>query len=177
MVESGVSVNFLDTNMLEGAMVALSKRVADLEGKIKTPCLQGELADEQHLIKMALLRDPKQKLAPVFQSILASKLIPICNRIAQIEAQMPLKPTLNIEQAQCPKVEVPKDLRLIVGKNGKMKNRTADVVQRRWAIWKIQSEAGIPLSAIAKAWNCDHGSICYAKKKRWSCYKKKGGAK
>ena len=166
-------MNYLDSNMLEGAMIALSKRIAHLEKRLETNYGQGEITDEQHEIKKALLADPKQKLPPVFESILASKLIPICDRIAQIESQMPNKPTLPIEQATYPKVEVPQDLRLFAGKRGKKRNRSADVVQRRWAIWKIQSEAGIPFSVIAKAWDCDHGSICYARENGWSPYKNK----
>jgi len=171
--KGGLSVNYLDSNMLEGAMIALSKRIAQLEKKHETNYGQGEVTDEEYEIKKALFKDPNQKLPPVFESILARKLIPICDRIAQIESQMPNKPTLPIEQANCPTVEVPKDLRLFAGKRGKKRNRSADIVQRRWAIWKIQSEAGIPLSVIAKAWDCDHGSICYARESGWSPYKNK----
>jgi len=173
--KGGVSVNYLDSNMLEGAMIALSKRIACLEKKLETNYGHGEAIDEQQAIKNALLKDPNQKLPPEFESVLASKLIPICDRIAQIEAQMPKKTTLPIEQAAYPKVEVPKDLRLFVGKKGKKGNRSSEIVQRRWAIWKIQSEAGIPFNVIAKAWDCDHSAIYHARENGWSSYKNRNG--
>lgn len=93
---------------------------------------------------------------------------PICSRIAQIEAQIGLEKAKSAEPIDLPEIIVPHELRVLKGKFGKCKNRKIEVVQKRWALWKVQYEAGIPMTVIARAWGCDHGSICHAKKQGWN---------
>ena len=49
-------------------------------------------------------------------------------------------------------------------------------VTERWAVWKKVYNAGIPPSEISRKFNCDHGSVLYAKRKgfvpAWSCKEK-----
>lgn len=92
---------------------------------------------------------------------------PLCSRIAQIEAHLGLKKAQSKEAIDLPEIIVPHELRVLKGKYGKCKNRKVEVVQKRWSLWKAQYEAGISMNTIARAWNCDHGSICHAKKMGW----------
>lgn len=93
---------------------------------------------------------------------------PICSRIAQIESQIGLERASTPMPVNLPEIIVPHELRVLKGKYGKCNNRKIEVVQKRWALWKAQYEAGISLSTIARAWGCDHGSICHAKKQGWN---------
>jgi hypothetical protein len=49
-------------------------------------------------------------------------------------------------------------------------------VKERWAVWERMYNAGIPPSEISRKFNCDHGSVLYAKRKgfkpAWSCKEK-----
>jgi len=49
-------------------------------------------------------------------------------------------------------------------------------VTERWAVWKKMYNAGISPSEISRKFNCDHGSVLYAKRKgfkpAWSCKEK-----
>ena len=150
----------LDTQMLESGIAALSVRLRSVEAKL-------EGFEERIRIRENLEKDAPKRLSPEMATAMASQLSPICDKIARIEAQMALKQRLSLTEALPPTIEVPQDLRMIPGKNGKKQNRTAEVVQRRWHIWQMQHSAGIPLNAIARAWGCDHGSICYAKAQGW----------
>ena len=81
---------------------------------------------------------------------------------------MGLEKAKSAEPIDLPQIIVPHELRVLKGKFGKCKNRKIEVVQKRWALWKVQYEAGIPMTVIARAWGCDHGSICHAKKQGWN---------
>lgn len=65
------------------------------------------------------------------------------------------------------KIPIPEELKYKAGSAGKPANRGADVVQRRWTIWKAQYESGMKVLDIAKDWGCDHGSVLYAKSRNW----------
>lgn len=49
-------------------------------------------------------------------------------------------------------------------------------VKERWAVWQRMYNAGISPSEISRRFNCDHGSVLYAKRKgfkpAWSCKEK-----
>jgi hypothetical protein len=49
-------------------------------------------------------------------------------------------------------------------------------VTQRWAVWEKMYKAGITPSEISRKFNCDHGSVLYARKKgfkpSWSCKQK-----
>jgi hypothetical protein len=49
-------------------------------------------------------------------------------------------------------------------------------VKERWAVWERMYKAGISPSEISRKFNCDHGSVLYAKRKgfrpAWSCKEK-----
>lgn len=131
--------------------VTIPKRIKELEERIK------ELESSLTIMRQARESDPVK-----------AYLEPLCSRIAQIEAQMGLKKAQTKEPIDLPQIIVPHELRVLRGKYGKCKNRKIDVVQKRWALWKVQYEAGIPMTTIARAWGCDHGSICHAKKQGWN---------
>ena len=150
----------LDTQMLESGIAALSIRLKAVEDRVNS-------FEERVGIKEQLMKDSNKRLSPEMATLLASQLSPLCDKVARIEAEMGLKQRLTLTKALAPTIEVPQDLRMLPGKKGKKQNRTAEVVQRRWEIWRMQHEAGIPMNAIARAWGCDHGSICYARSKGW----------
>jgi hypothetical protein len=131
--------------------VTLPKRIQELEERIK------ELESSLSIMRQARENDPVK-----------AYLEPLCSRIAQIEAQIGLEKAQTKEPIDLPQIIVPHELRVLKGKYGKCNNRKIEVVQKRWALWKVQYEAGIPLAAIARAWGCDHGSICHAKKQGWN---------
>lgn len=49
-------------------------------------------------------------------------------------------------------------------------------VTERWAVWEKMHKAGISASEISRQFNCDHGSVLYARKKgfkpSWGCKQK-----
>lgn len=153
-------MSLLDTQMLESGIAALSVRLKAVEDRVNT-------FEERVGIKERLMKEAQRKLSPEMATALASQLSPLCDKVARIEAEMGLKTRLSLTKALAPTIEVPQDLRMIPGKKGKKQNRTAEVVQRRWEIWKMQTEAGIAANAIARAWGCDHASILYAKSRNW----------
>jgi len=130
--------------------VTIPKRIKELEERIK------ELESSLTIMRQARESDPVK-----------AYLEPLCSRIAQIEAQIGLEKAKTAEPIDLPQIIVPHELRVLKGRGGKCKNRTFEVVQKRWNLWKAQHEAGIPMNAIARAWDCDHGSICYAKANNW----------
>jgi len=69
-----------------------------------------------------------------------------------------------------PQFDIPKELMMTrSARNGRKRgNRKHDVVKKRWAFWKTQYEAGLTLSEIARQWGCDHGSILYARDRKWN---------
>ena len=93
---------------------------------------------------------------------------PIASRIAQIEARIGLEKAKTQGQIDLPNIIVPEELRVLKGKLGRCNNRKYEIVRRRWALWKAQYEAGIPMNTIARAWNCDHGTIAYARSNGWA---------
>ena len=143
-------MSLLDVEMLEAGISAISHRLKAVETK---------------LAKDGTFRDSFEN--GQLASVLATRLSPICDKIARIEAQMGLKGRFAVTEPLAPTIEVPRDLRLLPGKRGRRSNRTAEVVQRRWDIWRMQFESGIPIAAIARAWGCDHGSLCHAKRMNW----------
>jgi len=64
-------------------------------------------------------------------------------------------------------IPIPDELKYKGSNSSKPANRSADIVQRRWTIWKAQYESGMSINEIAKDWGCDHGSILYAKSRGW----------
>ena len=45
------------------------------------------------------------------------------------------------------------------------RNRTHDIVSKRWGLWKIQHEQGYTTHQIARAWKCNRSTIEYARDK------------
>ena len=141
----------------------LVEEAANFEERIGTPRRLSNI--EERLEKLEL------KVAIFEQRLnndpIKAYLEPLCSRIGQIEAQIGLEKAKTKEPIDLPQIIVPHELRVLKGRGGKCKNRTFEVVQKRWSLWKAQYEAGIPMNAIARAWDCDHGSICYAKANNW----------
>ena len=102
---------------------------------------------------------------------------PIASRIAQIEARIGLEKPKTQAQIDLPNIIVPEELRVLKGKLGRCNNRKYEIVRRRSALWKAQYEAGIPINTIARAWNCAHGTIAYARSNGWKASPGWGRAK
>lgn len=68
-------------------------------------------------------------------------------------------------------IPIPSELRYKAGaskgQSSKPANRSANIVQRRWTIWKAQHESGMSINQIGKDWGCNHGTILYAKSRGW----------
>jgi hypothetical protein len=64
-------------------------------------------------------------------------------------------------------IPIPDELKYKGSNSSKPANRSADIVQRRWTIWKAQYDSGMSINEIARDWGCDHGSILYAKSRGW----------
>lgn len=110
----------------------------------------------------------------------------IGTQLNQIKACMVVKEALpTMEGKPMQEIIVPEALAFAKGrkfKKGKKffnasKNRTAEIVARRWAMWRDQYNAGVPASVIARAWGCDHSTILNAKARNWESYKSKVVAK
>lgn len=142
---------------------SLAEQATDFEARIGTPKRLSNLEErlEKAELQISILT---QRLN---NDPIKAYLEPLCSRIAQIEAQTGLERAKTKEPIDLPQIIVPHELRVLKGKGGKCKNRTFEIVQKRWNLWKAQHEAGIPMNAIARAWDCDHGSICYAKANNW----------
>jgi len=70
-------------------------------------------------------------------------------------------------------IAVPAELKIAKSKIGKGhrrgagRNRTAAVVAKRWALWKMQRAQGYTVEQIAQAWGCNHSSITNAEKHKF----------
>jgi len=68
-------------------------------------------------------------------------------------------------------IVVPKELAVIPSKikpgqkRSGARNRTHDIVSKRWGLWKIQHEQGYTTHQIARAWKCNRSTIEYARDK------------
>lgn len=112
-------------------------------------------------ISLSLMREAKKS------DTTQSQLTRITTRMAQIEAQIGLESGQIDNKRHIPKILVPHELRVLRGNAGKTKNRTHEIVQKRWNLWKAQYESGAIMKTIARAWKCDYTSIAYAKSKGW----------
>lgn len=68
-------------------------------------------------------------------------------------------------------IVVPKELAVIPSrikpgcKRSGARNRTQEIVSKRWGLWKIQHEQGYTTHQIARAWKCNRTSVEYARDK------------
>jgi hypothetical protein len=138
----------------------IPKKLKDLEERIEN------IETTLSLMRQAKDNDP-----------IKAYLEPIASRIAQIEAQIGLEKAKTNGQIDIPNIIVPEELRVLKGKLGRCNNRKYEIVKRRWALWKAQYEAGVPMTTIARAWNCDHGTIAYARSNNWKASPGWGRAK
>lgn len=78
-----------------------------------------------------------------------------------------LRTAFKVPEVSLPVLEVPKEIsyRPINGK--KERNRTPDVVARRWELWKKQYAAGMTVTMISRAWDCDRSTVSNARKCGW----------
>jgi len=141
-------------------MHTIPKKLQDIEEKLK------ELELTISILSQRVKTDP-----------IKAYLEPISSRIGQIEAQIGLEKPQTNGQMNLPKIIVPEELRVLKGKLGRCKNRKYEIVRQRWRLWKAQYEAGIPMNTIARAWNCDHGTIAYARSNNWTASPGWGRAK
>ena len=106
----------------------------------------------------------------------------IGTQLKEIRACMVVKESLpTVEGKPLQEIIVPPELAFAKGSKFKKgnrffrssKNRTAEIVARRWAMWRDQHGAGIPISVIARAWGCHHSTILNARAMKWESYKPK----
>jgi len=91
----------------------------------------------------------------------------IASIIDSIRLTVPIKTIAEHIQGGSSPIEIPKELLPTAGKHRARSNRTFGVVNKRWALWKVQFEAGMSPLQIAKAWGCDRSSVMYARKNRF----------
>ena len=92
--------------------------------------------------------------------------------IGQIRTELASGGRLVNEKTLDTPIVVPDELRLIKQKGQRQKrNRAYHVVQKRWSLWKEQLKTGISIHALSKAWDCDHGTILFAKKRKFKARK------
>ena len=127
----------------------------------------------------------EKKIKEIAQRIDNSNQV-IGTQLNEIRACMVVKDSLpTVEGKPLQEIIVPPDLAFAKGSKFKKgnrffrssKNRTAEIVARRWALWRDQHNAGIPISVIARAWGCDHATILNAKSRNWESYKPKASKK
>lgn len=97
----------------------------------------------------------------------ANQITTLASQIAQNRTEMALKEAKEVEEGITTRLQIPEDLMPTIGKYRARKNRSYEIVKKRWALWKVQMESGLSQNQIAKAWGCDHGSISYAKKRNF----------
>lgn len=176
MVESGVSIvsllkqfeatadrGFIPYRKMTPAYKTLAEEAKEFEYTQTIPKKLRELEERIEGIETTLsLMRQTGNTDPI-----KAYLEPIASRMAQIEARIGLEKAKTNGQIDLPNIIVPEELRVLKGKLGRCNNRKYEIVKRRWALWKAQYEAGIPMNTIARAWNCDHGTIAYARANGW----------
>ena len=87
--------------------------------------------------------------------------------ISRLQSEAVMLKTLKAPELELPVLEVPKEISYRPLNGRKQRNRTPEVVSRRWDFWKKQYAAGMTVSMIARAWDCDHATVCNARKCGW----------
>lgn len=87
--------------------------------------------------------------------------------LSRLQNEAVLRTALKAPELELPVLEVPKEISYRPLNGRKQRNRTPDVVARRWDFWKKQYAAGMTVSMIARAWDCDHATVCNARKCGW----------
>ena len=171
--ERTVDRGFVPYRKMPPAYKTLAEEAKEFEYTQTIPNKLRELEERLEGVEttLSLLRQAKDN-DPV-----KAYLEPIASRIAQIEARIGLERAKTQGQIDLPNIIVPEELRVLKGKLGRCNNRKYEIVRRRWALWKAQYEAGIPMNTIARAWNCDHGTIAYARSNGWKASPGWGRAK
>ena len=96
-----------------------------------------------------------------------SQIDKIASIIDSIRLTVPIKTIAEHIQVGSSPIEIPKELLPTAGKCRARGNRTFAVVNKRWALWKVQSESGMCPTQIAKAWGCDRSSVIYARENKF----------
>jgi uncharacterized coiled-coil protein SlyX len=104
----------------------------------------------------------------------ANQITTLASQIANNRTEMALKEAKEVEEGITTRLQIPKDLMPTIGKYRARKNRSYEIVKKRWALWKVQFESGLSQNQIAKAWGCDHASISYARRRNFEPRKTKG---
>lgn len=87
--------------------------------------------------------------------------------IGRLSSEALMKSAMKKPEVALPVLEVPKDISYRPQNGKKVRNREAHVVAQRWEFWRKQYEAGMSVSMISRAWDCDHATVVYAKKCGW----------
>jgi len=87
--------------------------------------------------------------------------------VHRLSGEMVLRSALKRPELALPVLDVPKEISYRPVNGKKHRNRACHVVAQRWDFWRKQYEAGMTISMIAQAWDCDHATVCNAKKCNW----------
>jgi hypothetical protein len=100
------------------------------------------------------------------------KLEAVYTTMAQIRTELASGGRLIDKQYLTGSIVIPDELRLVKQKGQRQKrNRAYHIVQKRWSLWQEQLKTGISIHALSKAWDCDHGTILFAKKRKFKARK------
>ena len=100
------------------------------------------------------------------------KLEAVYTTMSQIRTELASGGRLIDKQYLTGSIVIPDELRLVKQKGQRQKrNKQYHVVQKRWSLWQEQLKTGISVNALAKAWECDHGTILFAKKRNFTARK------
>ena len=81
----------------------------------------------------------------------ANQITTLASQIAHNRTEMALKEAKEVEEGITTRLQIPKDLMPTIGKYRARKNRSYEIVKKRWALWKVQFESGLSQNQIAKA--------------------------
>ena len=100
------------------------------------------------------------------------KLTALYATIGQIRSELASEGRLVAKETLDSQIVVPDELRLLKKKGQRQKrNKQYHIVQKRWSLWKEQLKTGISVNALSKIWDCDHGTILFAKKQNFTARK------
>ena len=141
---------------LQQALPALNYRISQLEQKVE--------ARPHHELE-AKLAQLERTMANLRAEIMAGKQ-------ALSEGNMNQQKNVLTAMLDEGDILVPKELRIRNTGRGRPGggNRRTGILAKRWALWKIQREQGFTFQEIARAWGCNHTSVCHAASKNWKPY-------
>ena len=97
----------------------------------------------------------------------ANQITTLASQMAQNRTEMAVKEANEVAEGITTRLQIPNDLMPTIGKYRARKNRSYEIVKKRWDLWKLQLESGLTIYQIAKAWGCDHSSVSHARSRNF----------